>query len=36
MALERGRVDESRAQAWGFVSSIITRSEGVGPGFLLV
>jgi len=32
IAFERGKVGERSAQAWGFVSRIITRREGVGPG----
>lgn len=30
-ALERGRVEERRDQAWGFVSRTIVRREGGGP-----
>jgi hypothetical protein len=31
IAFERGRVGARRAQAWGFVSSTMTRSDGEGP-----
>jgi hypothetical protein len=31
IAFERGRVEERRAQAWGFVSRTITSRDGVGP-----
>lgn len=30
MAVERGRVGARRAQAWGFVSSIIVKRDGGG------
>lgn len=32
IALDRDNLDDSKAQACGLVSSIIVRSEGVGPG----
>ena len=35
-ALERGRVSERRAQAWGFVSRIMVKREGGGSEFRMV
>lgn len=35
IAFERGRVGERSAQAWGFVSRTMTRSDGAASGCLL-